>query len=93
MLRMVYGNGLAGSPLNMLVEVRDSYERIWRLTYDTKRRVTGLIDPAGRTTTYTYDDANELLTSAIFLLKRAHMYERMCTTNQRSTAAVADRAC
>ena len=65
-LRMVYGNGSAGSPLNLLVGVRDSYDRVWRLTYDSKRRVNGLIDLAGRNITYTYDDANELLTSVSF---------------------------
>ncbi len=65
-LRMVHGNGSVGSPLNLLVEVQDSYGRVWRLTYDSKRRVNGLIDLAGLNTAYTYDDANELLTSVSF---------------------------
>ena len=56
---------------------QDSYAHVWRLTYDSQRRVSGLIDLAGQTIAYGYNDAQHLLTSVAILRRRlryAHMY-------------------
>ena len=65
-LTMIYGDGSVGSPVNMLVRVQDAFERSYRLTYDTRRRVNGLIDLDGHTISFGYDDAKQLLTSVTY---------------------------